>query len=49
MHDLLGLGEAAPSFAKQYASLGALAAQAARAFAEEVADRKFPGDEHSYR
>jgi 3-methyl-2-oxobutanoate hydroxymethyltransferase len=49
MHDLLGLGESAPSFVKQYANLGALASQAARAFAEEVADRKFPGDEHSYR
>ena len=27
----------------------ALAGQAARAFAEEVADGKFPGPEHSYR
>lgn len=49
MHDLLGLSEGAPAFAKQYASLGSLAGQAARRFAEEVADRKFPGDEHSYR
>lgn len=49
MHDLLGLNDWAPSFAKQYADLGALASKAARAFAEEVANRKFPGDEHSYR
>ncbi len=49
MHDLLGLSEWTPSFVKQYANLGALAGQAARAFAEEVADGKFPGDEHSYR
>lgn len=48
-HDLLGLSEWTPSFAKHYANLGALASQAARQFAEEVAQRKFPGDEHSYR
>ena len=49
MHDLLGLSEWTPSFVKQYASLGALAGQAARRFAEEVADGKFPDEEHSYR
>jgi 3-methyl-2-oxobutanoate hydroxymethyltransferase len=49
MHDLLGLSDWTPSFVKQYASLGALAARAARTFAEEVADGKFPGEEHSYR
>ena len=49
MHDLLGLGDSAPSFVKQYANLGAVASQAARAFADDVADRKFPGDEHGYR
>jgi 3-methyl-2-oxobutanoate hydroxymethyltransferase len=49
MHDLLGLTDWSPSFAKQYANLGSLAAQAARNFAEEVANAKFPDDEHSYR
>jgi len=50
MHDMLGLNDAGvPSFVKQYADLGGLAAQAARAFADEVADGKFPGPEHSYR
>jgi 3-methyl-2-oxobutanoate hydroxymethyltransferase len=49
MHDLLGLSDWTPSFAKPYANLGALASQAARRFADEVAHRKFPGDEHSYR
>jgi 3-methyl-2-oxobutanoate hydroxymethyltransferase len=49
MHDLLGLNDWAPSFVKQYAALGALASQAARSFADEVAHRKFPGDEHGYR
>jgi len=49
MHDMLGLSDWTPSFVKQYADLGALASRAARAFAEEVADGKFPADEHSYR
>ncbi len=49
-HDMLGLNDAStPSFVKQYASLGALASQAARAFADEVADAKFPAPEHCYR
>jgi 3-methyl-2-oxobutanoate hydroxymethyltransferase len=49
MHDLLGLNDATPSFVKQYANLGALASQAARTFAEEVANRKFPDEDHCYR
>ena len=49
MHDMLGLSDWTPSFVKQYASLGALAAQAARRFAEEVAERKFPDEAHAYR
>jgi 3-methyl-2-oxobutanoate hydroxymethyltransferase len=49
MHDLLGLSDWTPSFVKQYAKLGAVASQAARAFAEEVAQGKFPDEEHSYR
>ncbi len=49
MHDLLGLSDWTPSFARPYANLGALASQAARQFADEVAHRKFPGEEHSFR
>ncbi len=49
MHDLLGLSDWAPSFVKQYASLGAVASQAARHFAEEVTEAKFPDEQHSYR
>ena len=49
MHDLLGLSDGAPGFAKQYANLGALVIQAARRFADEVAHGKFPDAEHSYR
>jgi len=48
LHDLLGLGDWTPSFAKTYANLGAMASQAARAYADDVAQRKFPGDEHSF-
>ena len=49
MHDLLGLNDWAPSFVKQYANLGAVASQAARAFADDVVNGKFPDEEHSYR
>ena len=49
MHDLLGLNDWTPSFVKQYANLGAVASQAARAFAEEVQNGKFPDEAHSYR
>jgi 3-methyl-2-oxobutanoate hydroxymethyltransferase len=49
MHDMLGLTDWTPSFVKQYANLGALASQAARNFAEEVANSKFPDARHSYR
>jgi 3-methyl-2-oxobutanoate hydroxymethyltransferase len=48
MHDLLGLGDWTPSFVKQYANLGLVAHQAARAFAEDVLNGKFPDEEHSY-
>jgi 3-methyl-2-oxobutanoate hydroxymethyltransferase len=49
MHDLLGLTDFSPTFAKQYANLGALTVQAARRFADEVAHAKFPDAEHSYK
>ena len=46
MHDMLGLNDWTPSFVKQYADLGAVAAKAARAYAEDVAAQKFPAAEH---
>jgi 3-methyl-2-oxobutanoate hydroxymethyltransferase len=49
MHDMLGLSDWTPSFVKAYANLGAQAAQAARAYVDEVTHRKFPDEEHSYR
>jgi 3-methyl-2-oxobutanoate hydroxymethyltransferase len=49
MHDMLGLSDWTPSFVKAYANLGAQAAQAARRYVDEVSNRKFPDEEHSYR
>jgi 3-methyl-2-oxobutanoate hydroxymethyltransferase len=49
MHDLLGLNDWSPSFAKQYANVGAVVSQAARAFADEVVNEKFPDEAHSYK
>ena len=49
MHDLLGLSDGSPSFVKQFANLGADATRAARSFADEVADGKFPDAKHSYK
>ncbi len=46
---MLGLSDSTPSFVKQYANLGSIASQAARAFAEDVVNGKFPDEEHSYR
>ena len=49
MHDLLGLNDWTPSFVKQFANLGAQASKAARSYVDEVTNRKFPDEEHSYR
>ena len=49
MHDMLGLTDWTPSFVKQYVNLGSLVSQAARSFAEEVSNSKFPDAKHSYR
>lgn len=49
MHDMLGLNDWSPSFAKQFANVGAMASKAARSFADEVTHRKFPDEEHSYK
>jgi 3-methyl-2-oxobutanoate hydroxymethyltransferase len=47
-HDLVGLGERLPRFAKAYADLRTTIGDAARAFAGEVAEGTFPDREHSY-
>ena len=43
MHDLLGLNENAPSFAKRYASLAKEAREAFAAYVREVESGAFPG------
>ena len=47
--DMLGLFEEfQPRFVKRFAQLGAAVEAAAKAYAEEVADRRFPGPEHCF-
>lgn len=48
IHDLLGLSERVPRFAKAYANLREEIASAARAFAGEVEAGAFPDASHSY-
>jgi len=47
-HDLVGLSERLPRFAKAYADVRGEISRAARAFASEVASGTFPDVEHSY-
>ena len=49
LHDMLGLNEQfSPKFLKQYGKLGDAVRQAARSFAAEVREGKYPGKEHSF-
>jgi 3-methyl-2-oxobutanoate hydroxymethyltransferase len=48
LHDLLGLSERLPRFAKAYADLRNAIGDAARAFAADVASGTFPDEAHSY-
>ena len=48
-HDLLGLYEGhAPRFVKQYADLAAAITQAVGTYVEEVRERRFPEEQHTY-
>ena len=47
MHDILGLGEYSPPFAKVYARVGEQMIQAFESYAEEVRSGKFPPDTES--
>jgi 3-methyl-2-oxobutanoate hydroxymethyltransferase len=46
-HDLAGLYERTPRFVKRYAELGRALTEAAAAYREDVAARRFPGPEHA--
>ena len=49
LHDLVGLSlEPSPRFARQYVSLVEIVGRAARMFAEDVREQKFPADHESY-
>ena len=48
LHDVLGLSDCRYRFAKQYAELGALVVDAARAYVDEVRDGSWPDLEHSF-
>jgi 3-methyl-2-oxobutanoate hydroxymethyltransferase len=48
LHDLLGLSERLPKFARAYADLRGAISEAAGTFAADVAAGRFPDDEHSY-
>ncbi len=47
--DMLGLFSFNPKFVKRYAEIGSDIAGAVEAYAEEVRDRKFPGDAQTYK
>jgi 3-methyl-2-oxobutanoate hydroxymethyltransferase len=48
LHDLLGLSERVPKFARAYADLRGQIARAATEFAADVASGRFPDEQHSY-
>lgn len=48
LHDLAGLYDHSPRFAKRYADVGQVLGDAVRAFREDVEARRFPGPEHVY-
>jgi 3-methyl-2-oxobutanoate hydroxymethyltransferase len=45
---MAGMGDWAPRFAKQFAQVGALLGEAARAYAAEVRGGQFPDEAHSF-
>ena len=48
-HDLLGLGEGPlPRFVERYAALGDLAVEAVTRYADDVRERRFPQERHTY-
>ena len=49
VHDLVGLAlEPAPRFARQYVNLAEVIGRAARMYAEDVREQKFPAEHESY-
>ncbi len=48
LHDLLGLGDEAPRFAREYVSLSEIVGKAARMYADDVRNQKFPAEHECY-
>lgn len=48
LHDVLGLTDLSLKFTKRYGDLGQLAVAATRDYVNEVRDRRWPDDEHSF-
>ncbi len=48
LHDVLGLSEHTPPFAKKYADLATIARNAIEKYVREVREGKFPGEEHVF-
>ncbi len=49
VHDLVGFGEASPArFVRRYADVGGVVTEAARAFASDVREGRFPSERESY-
>ncbi len=48
LHDILGLSDSIPPFAKKYGDLRKVALEAVRRFAEEVRTGAFPSEEHIF-
>ncbi|HEY5515513.1 MAG TPA: 3-methyl-2-oxobutanoate hydroxymethyltransferase, partial [Pengzhenrongella sp.] len=46
--DMAGMGDWSPRFAKQYAQIGRVLGDAARAYADDVRAGTFPDAEHSF-
>lgn len=49
LHDMLGLGDYARVFVKEYADLKSIVAHAVTSYATEVKNGMFPGDKYSYK
>ena len=50
VHDMLGLfDDFVPTFAKRYADIKGIMTTAVKNFVDEVRERKFPGEEHSFK
>jgi 3-methyl-2-oxobutanoate hydroxymethyltransferase len=48
LHDLLGLSDWTPKFARRFAEIGRLVVSAAESYVHDVKAARFPADEHSF-